>query len=370
MRLFAPILAAAVCFTSFPALAETFGKVKLEIVAEGLEHPWGLAQLPSGDWLITERPGRVRILANGRLSDPLKGAPITEGFGQGGMLDVALDPNFSANGRVYFSFAHIENGRAGTAVARAELQETNGAWQLANTTTLYSMTNKTSRGQHFGSRIVFQNEDTFWLTIGDRGNAKDAQDPLIAAGSILRLKTDGSIPEDNPFLGDSAFLPELWSIGHRNPQGAAKHPETGALWTVEHGARGGDEINQPAAGKNYGWPEISYGRHYSGLRIGSGTEKDGLEQPLYYWDPSIAPSGMAFYTGTLFPEWQGDVFVGALKFRKLVRLDLENGEIVGEEDLIADFGQRIRAVAQGQDGAIYILTDSPNGVLARLTPAP
>ena len=354
-----------------PAHAEPkqYGSVMLEELAAGLEHPWGLAQLPNGAWLVTERPGRLRLYQNGQLSAPIQGVPVTEEFGQGGLLDVALDPGFAKNNQIYLSFARIEKGKAGTALARATLQKSGASAKLTNLTVLYEMANKSSAGQHFGSRIVFQDNTTLWLTIGDRGRDKDAQNPKLASGSILRLKTDGSIPNDNPFVGKTDYLPELWSIGHRNPQGAAKHPITGELWTVEHGARGGDEINIPQAGRNYGWPEISYGRHYSGLKIGSGTQKDGLEQPIYYWDPSIAPSGMAFYSHNAFPQWQNSVFVGALKDRMLVRLGLDGNGISNAENLLIDYDERIRAVAQGLDGAIYILTDSPDGVLARVTPA-
>jgi glucose/arabinose dehydrogenase len=354
-----------------PAHAEPkqYGSVMVEELAAGLEHPWGLAQLPNGAWLVTERPGRLRLYQNGQLSAPIQGVPVTEEFGQGGLLDVALDPGFAKNNQIYLSFARIEKGKAGTALARATLQKSGASAKLTNLTVLYEMANKSSAGQHFGSRIVFQDNTTLWLTIGDRGRDKDAQNPKLASGSILRLKTDGSIPNDNPFVGKTDYLPELWSIGHRNPQGAAKHPITGELWTVEHGARGGDEINIPQAGRNYGWPEISYGRHYSGLKIGSGTQKDGLEQPIYYWDPSIAPSGMAFYSHNAFPQWQNSVFVGALKDRMLVRLGLDGNGISNAENLLIDYDERIRAVAQGLDGAIYILTDSPDGVLARVTPA-
>ena len=349
--------------------ARTIDGVKVETLASGLEHPWGLAQLPDGAWLITERPGRARIYDNGNLSAPLEGVPRTEEYGQGGLLDVALDPNFQENGFVYFSFADIDaSGNAGTAIARARLVR-DGTPRLADTTTLFSMDGKSSAGQHFGSRIVFQDEDTFWFTIGDRGNRPSAQDKSIASGSVLRLNTDGSVPEDNPFLNEAGTVPQIWSIGHRNPQGAARHPETGKLWTVEHGARGGDEINVPEKGKNYGWPEISYGRHYSGARIGLGTSAPGLEQPIHYWDPSIAPSGMMFYTGEMFSDWQGDVFVGALKERKIVRLDLEGEQVVGTESLLEDLGRRIRALAQGADGAIYVITDEPDGLLLRLAPA-
>jgi len=369
-RSFSALMLTLLMFNA-PAHAEPkqYGSVMVEELAAGLEHPWGLAQLPNGAWLVTERPGRLRLYQNGQLSAPIQGVPVTEEFGQGGLLDVALDPGFAKNNQIYLSFARIEKGKAGTALARATLQKSGASAKLTNLTVLYEMANKSSAGQHFGSRIVFQDNTTLWLTIGDRGRDKDAQNPKLASGSILRLKTDGSIPNDNPFVGKTDYLPELWSIGHRNPQGAAKHPITGELWTVEHGARGGDEINIPQAGRNYGWPEISYGRHYSGLKIGSGTQKDGLEQPIYYWDPSIAPSGMAFYSHNAFPQWQNSVFVGALKDRMLVRLGLDGNGISNAENLLIDYDERIRAVAQGLDGAIYILTDSPDGVLARVTPA-
>ncbi|MEJ8572148.1 PQQ-dependent sugar dehydrogenase [Microbaculum marinum] len=345
------------------------GPLHVETVAEGLDHPWSLAFLPDGAMLVTERPGPVRLVsADGELSEPLAGAPRTREWGQGGMLDVVLDPDFESNGTVYMSFAEIDGGVAGTAVARAQLVRDGAAARLDNTQVIFRMNRKTSTTRHFGSRLVFAPDGTLFVTVGERGAMDRAQDPNDHAGSVIRINPDGSVPADNPFV-QGGGLPEIWSIGHRNPQGAALNPETGELWTVAHGARGGDEINIPKAGRNYGWPEISYGTHYSGARIGVGTSKEGMEQPVHYWDPSIAPSGMAFYTGDAFPEWQGDVFVGALKLQYLARLDLEGEEVVGEEKLLTGLGERIRDVREGPDGYLYVLTDADDGRILRIRPA-
>lgn len=343
--------------------------IKVEVLADGLEHPWGLAQLPDGSWLITERPGRVRHFADGALSEPLEGAPETREHGQGGLLDVALDPNFTDNNLVYFSFSDFDgSGNSGTAIARARLSAQGDAPRLEETETIYSMPSKTGARQHFGSRIVFQDDDTLWFGIGDRGEMDRAQVTSDPAGSIMRIRSDGSIPEDNPFIGQDGYLPEMWSVGHRNPQGAFRHPETGALWSVEHGPRGGDELNIPQAGLNYGWPVISYGEHYSGGQVGVGTEAPGMEQPIHYWDPALAPSGMLFYQGDLFPDWRGNVFIGGLRPQKLVRLVMDGENVAEEHDHLQGLG-RIRAVEEGIDGAIYLLTDDGNGQLIRLSPA-
>ncbi|MEM8877271.1 MAG: PQQ-dependent sugar dehydrogenase [Pseudomonadota bacterium] len=346
------------------------GPIIVETVAEGLNHPWGLAFLPEGGMLVTERDGTIRLVTpEGGVSAPLAGGPQTEGWGQGGLLDIVIDPEFETSGRLYFSYAGVDGRRAGTAIAHARIvRDSNGA-RLESLTEIFRM-NQLSRGtRHFGSRIVFAEDGTLWFTVGDRGDPDRAQDPNDHAGSVLRIDRDGGIPSDNPFRNIEGAQPELWSIGHRNAQGAVRHPETGALWTISHGARGGDEINIPRPGLNYGWPVISYGRHYSGFSIGEGTEKAGLEQPIYYWDPSIAPSGAAFYTGDVFPQWKGNLFVGALKNRLLSRLTLDGEEVTGEELLLSELGERIRDVRQGPDGHIYLLTDSPNGRILRLSPA-
>jgi glucose/arabinose dehydrogenase len=337
-------------------------------VAGGLDHPWGLAFLPDGDLLVTERTGRLRVVSQaGAVSDPVAGLPEIWDRGQGGLLDVALDPDYADNRRIYFSFAEPgERGTAGTAVARGVLDRE--ALVLSDVEVIFRQEPKTHGGRHFGSRLVFARDRTLFITIGDRGERTRTQDFTINRGQVIRIERDGSIPADNPFVGVDGRRPEVWSYGHRNPQGAALHPETGALWLNEHSAQGGDEVNVPQAGKNYGWPVIHYGEDYGGGQFGEGTKKDGMEQPLWYWVPSIAPSGMAFYTHPKVPGWQGDVFVGALKFRLLVRLDLEDGRVIHEERMLQDLGQRLRAIAEGPDGDLWILTDSSDGELLRVTP--
>jgi len=341
------------------------GVIRTEVVAEGLNRPWALAFLPDGRILVTERPGRMRIVTNGELSAPLRGVPAVAAEGQGGLLDVAVDPQFAQNNTIYFSFAEPgPGGTAGTSVARARL--TDGA--LEDVRVIYRQRPKLSGAGHFGSRIVFGRDGTMFVTQGDRMGYRDlAQELDRGQGKIMRINTDGSVPRDNPFAGRNDALPEIWSYGHRNVQAAALHPETGQLWTVEHGARGGDELNHPEAGRNYGWPVITYGVDYSGARIGSGQAHEGMEQPVYYWDPVIAPSGMTFYTGSAFPSWRGNILVGGLASQTLVRLVLENGRVAQEERY--DIGQRVRDVQQGPDGFIYLVTDMTNGQLLRVRPA-
>ncbi|HEX7152632.1 MAG TPA: PQQ-dependent sugar dehydrogenase [Thermoanaerobaculia bacterium] len=336
--------------------------------AKGLEHPWGLAFLPDGRLLVTERPGRLRIVdKTGRLSAPLSGVPRVAASGQGGLLDVALDPQFARNSTVYLSYAEPGDGGNSTAVASARL--TNGG--LQDVKVIYRQQPKVSGSGHYGSRIVFRRDGTMFITQGDRMRySEQAQDLASGLGKIVRINTDGSIPRDNPFAGRDGARPEIWSYGHRNVQSAVLHPETGQLWTVEHGARGGDELNHPEAGKNYGWPVISYGVEYSGRQIGQGlTHKEGMEQPVYYWDPVIAPSGMIVYTGNAFPQWKGSIFVGSLQPGALVRLVLQNGRVTREERFLGDLGERIRDVEQGPEGAIYVITDSPSGRILRIEPA-
>jgi len=358
----------AVAIVSGPAAAETVYKsehyrLRLVTVAKGLEHPWSFAFLPDGRILVTERPGRLRIVGpGGTLSAPVKGVPRVYARGQGGLLDVILDPDFAANRVIYLSYAEPGAGGAGTAVARATL--TDGA--LSGLKVIFRQTPKASTSRHFGSRLVIARDGTLFVTVGERGQRERAQDPSVNRGQIVRIYRDGTIPKDNPFMGKSGYRPEIWSYGHRNPQGAALHPVTGKLWTVEHGARGGDEINIPLPGRNYGWPVIAYGRHYWGGKIGEGTHKAGMEQPIHYWDPSIAPSGMAFYTGDKYPRWTGNVFVGALRFQLLSRLVLDGEKVVKEERLFKELNERIRDVRQGPDGYLYMLTDSDEGVLLRI----
>jgi glucose/arabinose dehydrogenase len=335
-------------------------------VATGLEHPWGLAFLPEGRLLVTEQGGRLRLVErDGRLSAPLAGVPAVFARGQGGLLDVVLSPHFAHDRLVYLSYAEPGEGGAGTAVARGRL----GDGGLEAVAVIWRQTPKVSGDNHWGSRLVFGRDDTLFITLGDRfGYRQRAQDLTTTLGKIVRVTPDGSIPRDNPFVGREGVRPEIWSYGHRNVQAVALHPETGALWTVEHGAQGGDELNQPRAGHNYGWPVITYGVDYSGARIGEGAAKAGMEQPVYYWDPIIAPSSAVFYTGSAFPAWQGDLFVSSLKPGFLVRLRLAGGRVTQEERYLGDLGERLRAVVQGPDGLLYLLTDSSPGRILRLEP--
>jgi len=340
--------------------------VRLDTVARGLEHPWALAFLPDGRILVTERPGRLRLVdRNGTLSEPLAGVPTVAARQQGGLLDVAIDPRFADNRLVYLSFSEPgEDGTSGTAVARGQL----GEGRLENVQVIYRQTPKVNSAMHFGSRLVFDREGRLFVTQGDRyGQRARVQDLSSTIGKIVRINADGSVPRDNPFIGRQGARPEIWSYGHRNIQAAALDPATGQLWTVEHGARGGDELNQPQAGKNYGWPVITYGVDYSGARIGEGTEREGMEQPVYYWDPVIAPSGMVFYTGDAFPEWRGSAFVGSLNPGALVRLTIGNGRVTREERYLGAVG-RVRDVQQGPDGFLYLVTDDDNGTLLRVAP--
>jgi aldose sugar dehydrogenase len=335
-----------------------------------LENPWGLAFLPDGRMLVTERPGRLRIVAqDGTLSPPLAGVPAVFADGQGGLLDVALAPDFPQSRTIYLSYAEPgDGGRAGTTVARGRVGETG----LENVQVVWRQEPKVSGGAHFGSRLVWARDGNLFITTGDRQNRPFVQDLSKLQGKVIRVRPDGSIPRDNPFVNRAppGARPEIWSYGHRNMQGAALHPETGQLWTVEHGARGGDELNAPKAGRNYGWPVITYGRDYSGASIGEGQRKAGMEQPIYYWDPSIAPSGLMFYTGDAFPNWKGNAFVGALGYRLLARLELDGERVRAEERLLEDVSRRIRAVVQGPDGFIYLLTDEGNGRIMRIEPTP
>ncbi len=347
----------------------TVTPLKVETVARGLSHPWGLQFLGPDRVLVTERRGNLRVVSlQGRISKPLAGVPKVFAEGQGGLLDVALAPDFSTSRRVYFSYAEPRDGRRnGTTLARARLVETGDGGRLDEVEVIFRQEPAYASPNHFGSRIVFSDDGSLFLTLGDRYFARDeAQNPGNHLGKLVRLLPDGTAYSGNPRL--PGWREEIWSIGHRNVQGAALNPVTRKLWTIEHGARGGDEINIPQAGRNYGWPVITYGRDYSGAKIGIGTEKAGMEQPAYYWDPSIAPSGAAFYTGDLVPEWKGNLFVGALAGQALHRLVLEGEKVVGEEVLLADQGKRIRDVRQGPDGALYLLTDEENGEVLRVGP--
>jgi aldose sugar dehydrogenase len=362
----------AVAFSRPAAAAETYpssvGPLGLSAVASGLEHPWGFAFLPDRSIIVTERPGRMRLIREGALSAPLTGLPEIEAGGQGGLLDVALDPDFAANRMVIFTFTEPRAGGNGTAVAKGRLSADGSALEE---TEVFFRQMPTYRGRnHFGSRLAFDRDGLLFVTLGDRyGGRNLAQDINTHFGKVVRITTRGGSPAANPFFDADPIRRSIWSYGHRNPQAAAIHPATNQLWTVEHGAQGGDEVNAPKAGKNYGWPIITYGKDYSGAKIGEGTAKAGMEQPIHYWDPSIAPSGMAFYTGDLFPAWKGNLFVGALAGMMLVRLTLDGENVTGEERLLESLGERIRDVRQGPDGALYIATDNSDGRILRITPA-
>jgi glucose/arabinose dehydrogenase len=367
-------LLALVPTTPFTATAKDFKTqtvtVSAETVAEDLDHPWGLAFLPDGALLVTERSGTMRIVDEGEASKPITNVPKVAVQGQGGLLDVVLAPDFATSNKIYFTFSQAGRGGAGTALASARLVRNPDGAALEDVSLLVSMNKKTTKGQHFGSRIVIAPDGKLFVTMGERGEKQRAQNFKDHAGSVLRLNGDGTVPSDNPFADGKDALPEIWSKGHRNPQGATWDPVTNSLLTLEHGAKGGDEINQPQPGRNYGWPVISYGVDYSGAKIGKGTAAQGYEQPLYYWDPSIAPSGLAVYDGAMFPEWKGDLLAGSLKFQLVVRLDRDGkGAMKSEERLFeGEFG-RIRDVRVAPDGSVYLLTDDGNGKIIRLTRA-
>lgn len=337
--------------------------LQLEVVTDGLEHPWGLAFLPDGRMLVTERAARLRyVSADGSLSEAISGLPEIMVAGQGGLLDIVLHPNFTENQQIFFSYNEPAESGSSTAVASATLAGNT----LNNVKVIFSAHPKFASRHHFGGRMVFADNGDLFITLGDRGQRRDdAQTLDTHHGKVVRIKTDGSASDSNPYLQQAGALDDVWSYGHRNIQGAALHPQTQQLWTHEHGPQGGDEINITRAKLNYGWPEITYGEEYGGGKIGK-TEQQGMEQPLHYWLPSIAPSGMTFYTAELFKPWQQNLLVGSLKFGQLVRLEL-SGEKVSHEERIM-IGQRIRDVRQGPDGAVYLLTDQKNGQILRLTP--
>ena len=356
-------LAAAERLGTFESAKHRFHLVK---VVDGLEHPWGLAFLPDGRMLVTERPGRLRIVADGWLvPEPVTGVPEVWDDGQGGLLDVALHPGFAENGLIYLSYASPDDdGDAATAVARGRLA---GA-RLEDVEEIYVALPRDDGGRHFGSRLLFADGYLF-VTAGERGEPDRAQDVGDPAGSVIRLQDDGRVPEDNPFVGTAGARPELYSIGHRNPQGMAREAATGRIYAVEHGPKGGDELNLIEPGVNYGWPVITYGKSYMGFKIGEGTHKEGMAQPVHYWVPSISPSGLMIYDADRFPAWQGSFFAGALSGELLVRLEVADGKAVVEERMLEDLEERIRDVRQGPDGLIYLLTDHPEGMLLRLEPA-
>ena len=337
--------------------------LRLNTLADGLDHPWGLTFINPATLVVSERSGQLRLLQDGKLSPPVKGLPAIDAKGQGGLLDVLYQDEW-----LYFSYAEPDGkGNNSTAVARAKLKQL----ELTEFQVLFRQLPKVKSQAHFGSRLVLAPSGHLFITLGERYQPRDeAQNLNNHLGKIVRIWPDGRVPKDNPFSANKNAKPEIWSFGHRNVQGATLHPKSGQLWTHEHGPRGGDEINPITAGKNYGWPVVTYGEEYFGGKIGVGTEQPGMEQPLYYWVPSIAPSGMTFYTGKRYPGWQGNLFIGSLKFRQLVRLELKEERIVAEERLFQQaIGERIRQVVQGPDDLLYLLTDSDNGKIIRLEPA-
>ncbi|MBC8057630.1 MAG: PQQ-dependent sugar dehydrogenase [Rhizobiales bacterium] len=365
MKLHPTLVAVALLLASALSTAQALKPVT---VASGLQNPWALAFLPDGRMLVTEKAGRIRIVtADGKVGEPLQGVPKVESAGQGGLLDVVIDPKFADNGFVYWSYseADTEGGRGNsTAVARAKLEGN----QLKELRVIFRQAPKYASSAHFGSRLVFARDGRLFVTLGDRFSRRDDAQLLDNDhGKIVRIESDGRIPADNPFVGRAGARPEIWSYGHRNVQGAAIHPTTGELWSDEHGPQGGDELNVAERGKNYGWPVITYGVNYgSGTKIGEGTEKAGMEQPLTRWVPSIATSGLAFLTSDRYPGWKGNAFIGALRGQLLVRLELDGRKVVREERLLQDLGERIRDVRQGPDGWLYVVTDSSNGRIIRL----
>lgn len=361
-------VAALAAMLAAPAGAQDYA---VRTVAQGLVHPWGLAFLPDGRMLVTERPGRVRLVEpDGAVSEPLAGAPNVYAAGQGGMLDIALDPDFAENRWVYISYAGSTAtgagpGGANTEVARARLVD----GRFEDLEVVFRAKPKTPGTAHYGSRLLFLPDGTLLITLGDRYRyMQEAQNPGNHLGALVRIDPDGGIPADNPFVDSDDAMPDVYTYGHRNAQGLALHPETGIPWMHEHGPRGGGEVNILEPGANYGWPAITYGIDYSGAIISEETHAPGMEQPLVYWDPSIAPSGMAFYTGDRFPEWRGDLFIGALAGRHLRQLVLDGDHVVRQEELLTDLGERIRDVRDGPDGYLYLLTDNPQGRILRLEP--
>jgi glucose/arabinose dehydrogenase len=370
MLLMTPLMLLSVTFVTFANAQEIYRSVqhdfKLTTITDGLERPWGLAFLPNGDFLITERVGRLRIVKDGQLNaKPISGLPENIYVkGQGGLLDVAIHPEFASNNLVYISYAGGNESGASTKVARGRLVDN----RLEETETVFVAEPKTEGSLHYGSRLVFADDGTLFITTGDRyDRLHDAQRPSNHLGSIIRINDDGSIPEDNPFVDHEGYQAEIYSYGHRNAQGITMRPSDKSIWAHEHGPRGGDEVNKLKAGANYGWPAITYGIDYSGAIISDKTRAPSMEQPVVYWDPSIAPSGMAFYTGDRFPQWKGDLFVGALVLKHLRRLEMQGDEIIEQEVLLEGMA-RIRDVRNGPDGYLYILTDEINGKLLRLEP--
>jgi glucose/arabinose dehydrogenase len=343
-------------------------KINVDVVASGLENPWAVEVLPDGAYIVTERPGRLRIIRDGQLSEPITGLPEIAVRGQGGLLDVALSPDFAKDRTIFLTAALAYDGGAGTGVIRARLSEDERS--LTDVKTIFKMKKVGTTGRHFGSRIAFGTDGTLYFAIGDRGDMKRGQDFFDHAAAIMRINPDGSVPKDNPFADGSKALPEIFSKGHRNAQGLVFDPMTSGIITAEHGARGGDEINLPKAGLNYGWARITYGKNYNGRKIGVGVSAPGLEQPAHYWDPSIAPGALVVYAGQMFPEWKNDILVTSLKFGLISRLDRDAaGKVTSEERFIdSEFG-RLRDIIMAPDGSLLVTTDEPDGQLLRISRA-
>ncbi|VXC05167.1 PQQ-dependent sugar dehydrogenase [Brevundimonas sp. G8] len=339
------------------------------VVASGLVHPWGLAALPDGRWLVTEKPGRLRIItAQGQISEPVAGLPAVDAQGQGGLLDVIVGPGFAQDRMIYWSYSEPRQGGNATSVARARLSDDGS--RVENVQVIFRALPIYDGDKHFGSSLAFAPDGKLFITLGERSDKPmrpQAQDLGSHMGKTIRINADGTVPQDNPFVDRAGALPEIWSLGHRNVQGIAVQPGTGAIWTIEHGTRGGDEVNIDKPGLNYGWPDAAYGVEYAGGQINTGaTQAPGTEQPVYYWDPVIAPGGATFYQGAMFPGWDGNLLVAGLKEKHIARLVIQNDRVVGEERLLTDLGERVRDVAVGADGAVWAITDEENGKLVRL----
>ena len=360
-----------------PAFAEqtracgmtTEADIAVDVVATGLEHPWAVEPLPDGAFLVTERPGRLRVVsASGEIGEPVAGLPAVDARSQGGLLDVALSPDFASDRTIFWSFSEPRDGGNGTSVARGVLSEDRS--RLEQVRVIFRALPTYDNGMHFGSRLAFGPGGHLFVTTGDRSDAnmrQHAQRLDGHLGKVLRISPDGAVPDDNPFVDEEGALPEIWTLGHRNTQAMAVDPE-GRVWTIEHGTRGGDELNLLGPGTNFGWPEQAYGVEYSGQPLPGEPQPGGFTQPVYYWDPVIAPSGAQWYTGDAFPEWRGDLFIGALRDQRLIRLRIDGERVVGEEHLLRDRNRRIRDVRQGPDGALYLVTDHENGALWRVRP--